>query len=162
MDIAEIICWEASRLPENLAREVLDFIEYLQSKHDLREPATDHLKAAQRKVMDRLWDTPTMRPGMSCNPGELVAIPFPYADLKTRKRRPVLVITHPDRHDDFIGLAVTSVSTDALSVPINENSIAFGRLPKPSWVRCDKVFTLSQGDVIGNYGALKSDVFSEV
>ncbi|MDD5207271.1 MAG: DUF2281 domain-containing protein [Desulfobacterales bacterium] len=56
MDIAEMICREANRLPENLAREVLDFIEYLQFKHDLREPATDHLRTAQRKAMDRIWD----------------------------------------------------------------------------------------------------------
>ena len=33
---------------------------------------------------------------MTCKPGELVAIPFPYSDLTTRKRRPVLVMTHPD------------------------------------------------------------------
>ena len=99
---------------------------------------------------------------MSCNPGELVAIPFPYTDLKTKKRRPVLVMTTPDRHDDFIGLAVTSVPTETLSVPIGEKSIASGRLPKPSWVRCDKVFTLRQGDVVGSYGCLKNDVFSEV
>ena len=58
MDIAEIICREANRLPENLAREVLDFIEYLQFKHDLREPSTDHLRTAQRKVMNRIWDNP--------------------------------------------------------------------------------------------------------
>ncbi|PKN31011.1 MAG: growth inhibitor [Deltaproteobacteria bacterium HGW-Deltaproteobacteria-21] len=99
---------------------------------------------------------------MTCNPGELVAIPFPFTDLKTRKRRPVLVITPPDRHDDFIGIAVTSVRTDKLSVPIDEKSLASGRLPKPSWVRCDKIFTLRQEDVVGNYGALKDDVFSEV
>ncbi|MDD5207270.1 MAG: type II toxin-antitoxin system PemK/MazF family toxin [Desulfobacterales bacterium] len=99
---------------------------------------------------------------MICKPGELVAIPFPYADLKARKRRPVLVITPPDRHDDFIGLAVTSVRSDSLSVPIYENSLAAGRLPKQSWVRCDKVFTLSQGDIVGNYGTLNEDVFSEV
>ena len=99
---------------------------------------------------------------MSCNPGELVAIPFPYTDLRSKKRRPVLVVTPPDRRDDFIGLAVTSVRTDILSVPINESSMASGRLPKPSWVRCDKVFTLRQGDIVGNYGALKENVFSEV
>jgi mRNA interferase MazF len=98
---------------------------------------------------------------MSCNPGELVAIAFPYTDLKTKKRRPVLVITAPDRHDDFIGLAVTSVRTDILSVPINEESMANGHIPKPSWIRCDKVFTLRLGDVVGNYGTLKSDAFSE-
>jgi len=58
MDITELICREANRLPDNLAREVLDFIEYLQFKHDLRDPSTDQMRAAQRKVMDRIWDNP--------------------------------------------------------------------------------------------------------
>lgn len=48
---------------------------------------------------------------MSCEPGDLVLIPFPFADLKATKKRPVLVLTRPDRPGDFIGLAVTSVPT---------------------------------------------------
>jgi mRNA interferase MazF len=102
-----------------------------------------------------------MRRGMSCSPGELVAIPFPYSDLRTKKKRPVLVITPPDHHDDFIGLAITSVRTQGLSVPIGEESMASGRLPKPSWIRCDKVFTLRQEDIVGCYGTLKEGVLLE-
>ncbi len=41
---------------------------------------------------------------MTCKPGELVGIPFPYSDLTTKKRRPVLVLTNPDRRGDFMGL----------------------------------------------------------
>ena len=48
---------------------------------------------------------------MTCKPGDLVGIPFPYSNLTTKKRRPVLVVTSPDRHGDFMGLAVTSVET---------------------------------------------------
>ena len=33
---------------------------------------------------------------MSCKPGRLIGIAFPYTDLSTKKRRPVLVVTHPD------------------------------------------------------------------
>jgi hypothetical protein len=56
MDTVEIICREANRLPENLAREVLDFIEYLQFKHALTDPSIDPMRAAQTKVMDGIWD----------------------------------------------------------------------------------------------------------
>ena len=46
---------------------------------------------------------------MICSPGDLVLIPFPFSDLNTTKKRPVLVLTKPDHHGDFVGLAVTSV-----------------------------------------------------
>ena len=58
MNIAEIICREANCLPTNLAHEVLDFIEYLQFKHALRDPSSAHLQAAQKPVMNRIWDNP--------------------------------------------------------------------------------------------------------
>jgi len=99
---------------------------------------------------------------MTCEPGELVGIPFPYSDLTTRKRRPVLVLTHPDRHGDFMGLAVTSVSTQEFAIGINDQSLADGRLPRPSWVRCDKIFTLSETNIVRRYGSLHPDVLGDV
>jgi mRNA interferase MazF len=89
---------------------------------------------------------------MSCKPGRLIGIAFPYTDLSTKKRRPVLVVTHPDRNGDFMGLAVTSVPTSESAIPIDEESMATGRLPKPSWIRYDKIFTLTQTIVIGHFG----------
>lgn len=50
---------------------------------------------------------------MTCRPGDLVLIPFPYSDLNAAKKRPVLVLTAPDRHGDFIALAVTSAQETA-------------------------------------------------
>ena len=99
---------------------------------------------------------------MTCKPGELVGIPFPYSNLASKKRRPVLVITTPDRHGDFVGLAVTSVPTRESAVPIDENSMAKGRLPRPSWVRCDKIFTLSESVLVRTYGKLKDDLFLDL
>ena len=58
MNIAEVICREANRLPENLAYEVLDFIQYLQFKHALKDSAGESLKTAQQSVMNRIWDNP--------------------------------------------------------------------------------------------------------
>lgn len=46
----------ASKLPEPLAREVLDFIGYLEVKHGLRDRLSDDLKAAQQTAMRHVWD----------------------------------------------------------------------------------------------------------
>lgn len=92
---------------------------------------------------------------MTCKPGDLVGIPFPYSDLTTKKRRPVLVVTVPDRHDDFMGLAVTSVETEESAIAIVEGDMETGSLPRKSWIRYDKLFTLSSGIVLKTYGSIK-------
>ncbi|MCF8095625.1 MAG: DUF2281 domain-containing protein [Desulfobacteraceae bacterium] len=56
MDIAEKIYKEASRLPEHLAKEVLDFIEYIEKKHRFQEKEIQNLKEAQIPVMHHIWD----------------------------------------------------------------------------------------------------------
>jgi len=81
---------------------------------------------------------------MNCKPGDLVGIPFPYSDLGAEKRRPVLVITQEDRYGDFICAAVTSVPATKYAVLIDNTSMKSGRLPRRSWIRCDKIFTLSK------------------
>jgi mRNA interferase MazF len=99
---------------------------------------------------------------MTCRPGELVAIPFPYSDLSASKRRPVLVLTFPDRHGDFIGLAVTSVRAEESAIAVDDGCMVSGHIPKTSWVRCDKVFTLSGTSIVKSYGMLKRDVMDRV
>jgi hypothetical protein len=46
---------QAARLPEPLAREVLDFIGYLEVKHGLRDLLAEDLKAAQEPAMGHVW-----------------------------------------------------------------------------------------------------------
>lgn len=99
---------------------------------------------------------------MSYNPGDLVGIPFPYSDLKTEKRRPVLVMTNPDRHGDFICVAVTSVPTPEYAVAIDNASMSAGELPRQSWIRCNKLFTLSSSLVVRHYGTLNRTAFNIV
>ncbi len=100
--------------------------------------------------------------GTTIEPGLLVGVPFPYSDLSTQKRRPVLVLTSPDRHGDFIGLAVTSVATQTRSVTIEEDSMQTGTLPRQSWIRCDKVFTIESRKVLRTYGRVQDHVMASV
>ena len=99
---------------------------------------------------------------MICSPGDLVLIPFPFSDLNTTKKRPVLVLTKPDHHGDFVGLAVTSVPQPEPQVAISPESLSDGALPKPSWVRVDKVFTLEQALVLRAFGKLDNTALQQV
>ena len=56
MSIAERIFKEAQKLPDTLAQEVLDFIEYIEIKHGLRDRLTEELKQAQEPAMRHVWD----------------------------------------------------------------------------------------------------------
>jgi mRNA interferase MazF len=95
-------------------------------------------------------------------PSDVVLVPFPFSDLKTVKRRPVLVIQAADHNGDMVCLAITSSSHHDLSVPIDNASLAEGILPKPSWVRYGKVFTLNESITVGRFGTLKPEPFDLV
>ena len=56
MNIAEKIYEEVCRLPVLLAREVLDFIGYIEAKHGIDDLQNEHLKEAQQTVMQHAWD----------------------------------------------------------------------------------------------------------
>jgi hypothetical protein len=55
MNIADKIYEEASRLPEHLAQEVLDFIGYIEKKHGLSEKEIGNFKEAQAIAMGNVW-----------------------------------------------------------------------------------------------------------
>jgi mRNA interferase MazF len=99
---------------------------------------------------------------MGCKPGDLVLIPFPFSDLQSAKRRPVMVLTPPDRHDDFIGLAITSVEQKHATLQIGASNLSQGALPKPCWVRFDKVFTLSENNIVKTFGIVTPQTIQAV
>ena len=103
-----------------------------------------------------------MTSGMTCKPGDIVGLPFPFSDLASRKKRPVLVLTQADYRGDFMGLAITSVLTEDNAVSIESLDMRDGFLPKKNWIRYDKIFTLSTSTVVRRYGSVKEDVFSEI
>ena len=99
---------------------------------------------------------------MICSPGDLVLIPFPFSDLQATKKRPVLVLTSPDRHGDFISLAVTSVPQPSPNILIDSTHLSTGSLPKISWVRVDKVFTLDHRLMIKELGRLNNRTMRQI
>jgi mRNA interferase MazF len=84
--------------------------------------------------------------------GDLVLLPFPFSDLSTTKRRPVLMLTEPDTQGDFVACPVTSRSGWTHGRLLSQADLAGGTLPLVSWVRTDKVVTLHIGLILRRFG----------
>jgi len=93
--------------------------------------------------------------------GDLVLIPYPFTDLSTSKRRPVLALTPPDSYGDFIGLPVTSRPRPSQGIAIVQGDMVQGKLPAPSWIRTDRIVTLSAGLVIKVVGRVSDRIVTE-
>jgi mRNA interferase MazF len=78
---------------------------------------------------------------MTCSRGDIVLVPFPFADLSATKKRPVLILTEPDAYGDFLAVGITSRAHHVLALPIRD--FASGNLPVASWVRVGRLVTLS-------------------
>jgi len=95
-------------------------------------------------------------------PGEVLLVPFPFSSLQTSKKRPVLALTAPDTFEDVVCLAITSSPLHQAAFPLDNECFFEGVLPKLSWVRLDKVYTLNTGVFVGRFGSLHTEMFEEV
>lgn len=94
--------------------------------------------------------------------GEVVLIPFPYTDLTTSKRRPVLVLRPSDGFGDFLAVAVTSHAGHADAQSLVQTDFQEGILPKPSYIRSTKLYTLNDSLVARRFGALTPASFARI
>jgi len=99
---------------------------------------------------------------MTLSPFELITINFPFSDLAKSKQRPVVVLTAPDRNGDFICLAVTSNSGHVDSIRIDQNDLKGGTLPKISFARSDKIYTLHTSLIRYRVGVLSDSKSHEI
>ncbi len=99
---------------------------------------------------------------MTLNPSEIVMIPFPYSDLKASKRRPVLVLQEVDEYGDFLAVAITTKRHHSNSLSLYSQDFEAGTLPKPSYVRLGKIYTLNKANVLFAWGKLKTETFNRI
>jgi mRNA interferase MazF len=93
-------------------------------------------------------------------------VPFPFSDLSSAKRRPVIALTAPDSLGDFIACPITSRGGRSHARRLLPDELVEGALPLASWVRIDRVVTLHVGLVVKRFGraseAVRAAVASEV
>lgn len=81
--------------------------------------------------------------------GDVVLIPYPYTDLSSVKRRPVVIISKDSINKDFFIVAkITSViRRDNLSFGLQDSDLE-SPLPKESEVRTNEVFTAHKSLIV--------------
>jgi len=94
---------------------------------------------------------------------DVVQIPFPFSDLTHQKRCPVMLLTSPDTFGDFLAVAITSqAGHDDDAIQLQDDDIANGRLPKISWIRATKPFSLNRDSVVVELGTLRPEAFERI
>jgi mRNA interferase MazF len=91
---------------------------------------------------------------MTYRRGDVVLIPFPYTDLSVTKRRPVLLLSDPDDYGDFLAISITSQPGHSDAVALEPADFQEGALPKPSWLRASRLYSLNRDSVAGVFGSL--------
>jgi len=83
------------------------------------------------------------RLGMSCKVGDIILIQFPFTDLLSAKKRPVLVVKDENEYGDIVCFQITSNAKQNNLFEINIDHLAEGELKLRSFVKYDKCFTIS-------------------
>jgi mRNA interferase MazF len=88
--------------------------------------------------------------------GDVVLLPFPYADLKRFKKRPALVVGEAE-FDNLILCQITSKGdTSIRAISLHNADFSKGTLRIDSYIRFDKLFTVEPSIILGRVGALKT------
>ena len=90
--------------------------------------------------------------------GDVVIVPFPYADFSKFKKRPALVVGQAEFNNLILCQITSKADTSALALSINDSNFAQGTLSIKSFIRYDKLFTVESSVLEGVIGSLKKDV----
>ena len=100
------------------------------------------------------------------NQGDILLVPVPFTDLSTQKKRPVLVMSKQGYNyiaDDLIVIAITSLpDAKPYAVLLTNRDMKDGVLKVDSYIRADKIYTLSQSLIIRRFGKVKQNIVETV
>jgi mRNA interferase MazF len=97
--------------------------------------------------------------------GDVIAVSFPFTDLKSSKLRPALVISNADQlkgtNDVIIVMITSRFHSDGLNIPISKSDFDF-ELPKQSYIRCHRIATIDTAIVKGKIGNASANIVNQV
>jgi mRNA interferase MazF len=98
--------------------------------------------------------------------GLIVLVPFPFTDLSQTKQRPAIIVSPSSFSGDNVILCAVSSKTSDLIKPweidLNMDDTREQRLPKPSVIKVDRLFTMHYNRIIRTLDKLRSQKSDEV
>ncbi len=90
--------------------------------------------------------------------GQIILVPFPFAEHTHKKVRPAVVITETvDKYKDLIVSAISSVVPDSLNKrEILVHSSKTNKLRSNSIIKVDRIITFKRDDIIAQLGLLSN------
>ena len=80
--------------------------------------------------------------------GDIVIIPFPFADFSGNKKRPAFVIADLPGNDIIVCQITSKFKSDSFAISINAYDFASGNLPVDSFIRPNKIFTVDKNIIL--------------
>ena len=100
------------------------------------------------------------------NQRDLVLVPVPFTDLSSSKVRPVIVLSnnqHNVKTEDILVVGVTSVlKSEPYSIDLEDQNLEQGKLPLPSRIKCDKIYSLSKKIIVRKIGRINKEKIGEI
>jgi mRNA interferase MazF len=97
---------------------------------------------------------------------EIVLVPFPYSDLSSVKRRPVLIVSNNSYNYSYPDILVCVITgnlfKDDYSTDLNNDDLEIGIFPEESVIKCHKLFTIEQSQIVKRCSIIKQTKFNEV
>ena len=97
---------------------------------------------------------------------DIVMVPMSYTDLAAQKMRPALVLSSDDYNNkstDLLAVMVTSTrNRRPYDVIIQATDISSGVLPKQSYVRTDRIFSIAQKLVVKSFGNVTDEFYRNI
>ena len=97
---------------------------------------------------------------------QIVLVPFPYSDLSTTKRRPVLIVSNDLYNSSFNDVLVCVITSnlhkDEFSVGLSNDDLEIGILPENSIVKSHKLFTIHKDKILKTFSLVTEQYFHQV
>lgn len=88
--------------------------------------------------------------------GDIVVVPFPYTDLSGASKRPAYVATVLKGNDVVLCQITSRQRNEDYSIKITRNQFASGMLPRESYVRTNRLFTVDSTIIQKKVGQLQT------